>query len=165
MDCTLQRCWCHTSANHAHAVPCTCPTQERVEYSAEVLVTRSDLDEKRNRMAELEQQVAELTMQTEYQLRLKDLHLQEKTKELTGEEPLLCACILISFPVAWLISLKHTMKAALSLGKWQLSSMTRSMRCGTPLEQTPSYGIGGKDCVLGKSLLGRSDAFAAWVYP
>mmetsp|Transcript_22834 Transcript_22834/g.63112 ORF Transcript_22834/g.63112 Transcript_22834/m.63112 type:complete len:1547 (+) Transcript_22834:150-4790(+) len=57
--------------------------QERVEYSAEVLVTRSDLDEKRNRMAELEQQVAELTMQTEYQLRLKDLHLQEKTKELT----------------------------------------------------------------------------------
>ena len=60
-------------------------SQERVEYSAEVLVTRSDLDEKRNRMAELEQQVAELTMQTEYQLRLKDLHLQEKTKELTGE--------------------------------------------------------------------------------
>lgn len=55
-----------------------------MEYSAEVLVTRSDLDEKRNRMAELEQQVAELTMQTEYQLRLKDLHLQEKTKELTG---------------------------------------------------------------------------------
>lgn len=27
-------------------------------------------------MAELEQQVAELTMQTEYQLRLKDLHVQ-----------------------------------------------------------------------------------------
>jgi len=40
---------------HAHAHP-TAP-QERVEYSAEVLVTRSDLDEKRNRMAELEQQV------------------------------------------------------------------------------------------------------------
>ena len=60
-----------------------------MEYSAEVLVTRSDLDEKRNRMAELEQQVAELTMQTEYQLRLKDLHLQEKTKEMTGA----CVCV------------------------------------------------------------------------
>jgi cilia- and flagella-associated protein 57 len=58
--------------------------QERVEWAAEVLVTRSELDEKRSRMAELEQQVAELTMQTEYQLRLKDLHLQEKVKELTG---------------------------------------------------------------------------------
>jgi uncharacterized protein YceH (UPF0502 family) len=45
---------------------------------------RSELDEKKARMAELEQQVAELTMQTEYQLRLKDLHLQEKVKELTG---------------------------------------------------------------------------------
>lgn len=44
----------------------------------------SELDEKKARMAELEQQVAELTMQTEYQLRLKDLHLQEKVKELTG---------------------------------------------------------------------------------
>ncbi|GLC59167.1 hypothetical protein PLESTB_001455600 [Pleodorina starrii] len=59
--------------------------QERLEYSVEVLVTRSELDEKRSRMAELEQQVAELTMQTEYQLRLKDLHLQERVKELTDK--------------------------------------------------------------------------------
>lgn len=43
------------------------------------------MDEKKSRMADLEQQVAELTMQTEYQLRLKDLHLQERVKELTGE--------------------------------------------------------------------------------
>ncbi|MEW5319195.1 MAG: hypothetical protein WDW38_010360 [Sanguina aurantia] len=57
--------------------------QERVEYAVEVLVTRTELDEKRTRMSELEQQVAELTMQNEYQLRLKDLHLQEKLKELT----------------------------------------------------------------------------------
>ncbi|KAG1658747.1 hypothetical protein FOA52_000860 [Chlamydomonas sp. UWO 241] len=56
---------------------------ERLEWSAEVLVTRSELDEKKVRMSELEQQVAELTMQTEYQLRLKDLHLQERIKELT----------------------------------------------------------------------------------
>ena len=57
--------------------------QERLDYAVEVLVTRSELDEKKSRMSELEQQVAELTMQTEYQLRLKDLHLQEKVKELT----------------------------------------------------------------------------------
>ncbi|KAL6752180.1 WD repeat domain 65-like protein [Haematococcus lacustris] len=57
--------------------------QERLDWAAEVLVTRSELDEKKTRTAELEQQVAELTMQTEYQLRLKDLHLQERVKELT----------------------------------------------------------------------------------
>ena len=31
--------------------------QERIEFSVEVLVTRSELDEKKTRMAELEQQV------------------------------------------------------------------------------------------------------------
>uniref|UniRef100_A0A7S0YIJ8 Cilia- and flagella-associated protein 57 n=1 Tax=Polytomella parva TaxID=51329 RepID=A0A7S0YIJ8_9CHLO len=59
--------------------------QERIEFAVEVLVTRSELDEKKARMTELEQQVAELTMQTEYQLRLKDLHLQERIKELTDK--------------------------------------------------------------------------------
>eukprot|EP00198_Chlamydomonas_reinhardtii_P011942 XP_001701279.1 flagellar associated protein [Chlamydomonas reinhardtii] len=59
--------------------------EEKLEYAVEVLVTRSELDEKRSRMSELEQQVAELTMQTEYQLRLKDLHLQERVKELTDK--------------------------------------------------------------------------------
>lgn len=113
---------------------CNNREQERLDWAVEVLVTRSELDEKKNRMAELEQQVrrasrakpclkhtiagqpaqilpgcgvcaillrlcisiclsrwyacfaaqvAELTMQTEYQLRLKDLHLQERVKELT----------------------------------------------------------------------------------
>lgn len=59
--------------------------QERVPYAEEVLITKSELEEKKARMSELEQQVAELTMQTEYQLRLKDLHLQEKIKELTDK--------------------------------------------------------------------------------
>lgn len=59
--------------------------QERVPFAEEVLITKSELEEKKARMAELEQQVAELTMQTEYQLRLKDLHLQEKIKELTDK--------------------------------------------------------------------------------
>lgn len=39
-------------------------------------MAKSELEEKRSRMNDLEQQVAELTMQTEYQLRLKDLHVQ-----------------------------------------------------------------------------------------
>jgi hypothetical protein len=45
-----------------------------------VLVTKSDLEEKRGRMSELELQVNELTLQNEYQLRLKDLNLNEKIK-------------------------------------------------------------------------------------
>ncbi|WIA38592.1 hypothetical protein OEZ86_001902 [Tetradesmus obliquus] len=56
--------------------------QEKLPWSEEVLVSKSELEERRNHVAELEQQVAELTMQTEYQLRLKELHLQEKVKEL-----------------------------------------------------------------------------------
>jgi hypothetical protein len=50
--------------------------QEKLPWSEEVLVSKSELEERRNHVAELEQQVAELTMQTEYQLRLKELHLQ-----------------------------------------------------------------------------------------
>jgi hypothetical protein len=41
-----------------------------------VLVSKAELEERRTHVSELEQQVAELTMQTEYQLRLKDLHVQ-----------------------------------------------------------------------------------------
>lgn len=39
-------------------------------------MSKSELEERRSHVAELEQQVAELTMQTEYQLRLKDMHVQ-----------------------------------------------------------------------------------------
>lgn len=39
-------------------------------------MSKAELEERRSHVAELEQQVAELTMQTEYQLRLKDLHVQ-----------------------------------------------------------------------------------------
>lgn len=65
--------------------PCCCDAalQEKVPFAEEILVTKVELEEKSSRISELEQQVTELTMQTEYQLRLKDLHLQEKTKELT----------------------------------------------------------------------------------
>jgi archaellum component FlaC len=50
--------------------------QEKLPWSEEVLVSKAELEERRSHVAELEQQVAELTMQTEYQLRLKDLHVQ-----------------------------------------------------------------------------------------
>lgn len=53
-----------------------CVPQEKLPWSEEVLVSKSELEERRAHVAELEQQVAELTMQTEYQLRLKDLHVQ-----------------------------------------------------------------------------------------
>ncbi|DBA68566.1 TPA: hypothetical protein ACH3X2_013579 [Trebouxia sp. C0005] len=54
-----------------------------MSYAEEVLVTKSELEEKKQRMSELETQVNELTMQNEYQLRLKDLAMNEKVKELT----------------------------------------------------------------------------------
>lgn len=41
-----------------------------------MLVSKAELEERRTHVSELEQQVAELTMQTEYQLRLKDLHVK-----------------------------------------------------------------------------------------
>ena len=44
---------------------------------------RGDIDEKRQRMAELEVQVTEVTAQNEYQLKLKDLALNERVRELT----------------------------------------------------------------------------------
>ena len=52
-------------------------------FAEEVLVTKADMEEKRGRMQELEMQVAELTLQSEYQLRLKDLNMNEKIKDLT----------------------------------------------------------------------------------
>jgi hypothetical protein len=57
--------------------------QEKLPWSEEVLVSKSELEERRNHVAELEQQVAELTMQTEYQLRLKELHLQVRSVTAT----------------------------------------------------------------------------------
>lgn len=56
--------------------PAWLPPQEKLPWSAEVLVSKAELEERRTHVSELEQQVAELTMQTEYQLRLKDLHVQ-----------------------------------------------------------------------------------------
>ncbi|XP_072275438.1 cilia- and flagella-associated protein 57 [Pyxicephalus adspersus] len=52
-------------------------------YAEEVLITKSDLEEKNQLMLELKTRVEELKMENEYQLRLKDMNYNEKLKELT----------------------------------------------------------------------------------
>ncbi|KAJ3342297.1 Cilia- and flagella-associated protein 57 [Gonapodya sp. JEL0774] len=54
-------------------------------YADEILVTKSDLEEKTQMMTELKSRVEELKMENEYQLRLKDLNFNEKIKELTDK--------------------------------------------------------------------------------
>ncbi|KAM4640524.1 cilia- and flagella-associated protein 57 [Discoglossus pictus] len=57
--------------------------EKDVGYAEEVLITRSDLEEKNQVMLELKTRVEELKMENEYQLRLKDMNYNEKLKELT----------------------------------------------------------------------------------
>ncbi|XP_078485320.1 cilia- and flagella-associated protein 57 [Ciona intestinalis] len=54
-----------------------------VPYAEEILITKSDLEEKNQSMSELKTRVEELKMENEYQLRLKDMNYNEKIKELT----------------------------------------------------------------------------------
>jgi cilia- and flagella-associated protein 57 len=56
---------------------------EPLSFAEEILVTKSDLEEKRTRMNELKAKVEELTLHNEYQLRLKDMNYAEKIKEVT----------------------------------------------------------------------------------
>ena len=52
-------------------------------WAEEILITKSDLEEKNANMSELKTRVDELKMENEYQLRLKDMNYNEKIKELT----------------------------------------------------------------------------------
>ncbi|XP_060897415.1 cilia- and flagella-associated protein 57 [Labrus mixtus] len=54
-------------------------------HTEEVLVTRSDLEEKIQNMLELRMRLEELQMENEYQLRLKDINYNEKIKELSDK--------------------------------------------------------------------------------
>ncbi|KAJ3100632.1 Cilia- and flagella-associated protein 57 [Physocladia obscura] len=54
-----------------------------VMFADEILVTKSDLEEKNQTMNELKTRVEELKMENEYQLRLKDMNFNEKIKEVT----------------------------------------------------------------------------------
>lgn len=57
--------------------------EKEVGYAEEILITKSDLEEKNSMMAELKTRVDELKMENGYQLRLKDMNYNEKIKELT----------------------------------------------------------------------------------
>ncbi|XP_069083885.1 cilia- and flagella-associated protein 57 [Pleurodeles waltl] len=57
--------------------------EKEVGYAEEVLITKTDIDEKNQVMLELKTRVEELKMENEYQLRLKDMNYNEKIKELT----------------------------------------------------------------------------------
>ncbi|XP_048207026.1 cilia- and flagella-associated protein 57 isoform X2 [Perognathus longimembris pacificus] len=59
--------------------------EREVGFAEEVLVTKTDMEEKAQVMLELKTRVEELKMENEYQLRLKDLNYSEKIKELTDK--------------------------------------------------------------------------------
>jgi len=56
---------------------------KEVGWAEEILITKSDLEEKNAMMSELKTRVDELKMENGYQLRLKDMNYNEKIKELT----------------------------------------------------------------------------------
>ncbi|KAJ1512947.1 Cilia- and flagella-associated protein 57 [Coelomomyces lativittatus] len=57
--------------------------EKEIVYADEILVTKGDLEEKKNTMMELRSRVDELKMENEYQLRLKDMQLNERLHETT----------------------------------------------------------------------------------
>ncbi|KER20605.1 hypothetical protein T265_10886 [Opisthorchis viverrini] len=58
-------------------------SEKETTWAEEILITKSDLEEKNAIMAELKTRVDELKMENEYQLRLKDMNYNERIKELT----------------------------------------------------------------------------------
>ncbi|NXV92299.1 CFA57 protein, partial [Calonectris borealis] len=56
--------------------------EKEVEYAEEVLIMRSDIEEKSQAMLDLQIRVKELQTENHYQLRLKDMYCNEKIKEL-----------------------------------------------------------------------------------
>ncbi|KAK0134411.1 Cilia- and flagella-associated protein 57 [Merluccius polli] len=56
---------------------------KEVHYTEEILVTKTDLEEKNQNMQELKTRVEELQMEKEYQLRLCDISYNDKIKELS----------------------------------------------------------------------------------
>eukprot|EP00075_Anas_platyrhynchos_P029288 XP_027318541.1 cilia- and flagella-associated protein 57 isoform X2 [Anas platyrhynchos] len=56
--------------------------EKEVEYAEEVLIMRSDIEEKSQAMLDLQIRVKELQTENDYQLRLKDMNYNEKMKEL-----------------------------------------------------------------------------------
>lgn len=59
--------------------------EKDITFAEEVLVTKSDLEEKNSLMSELKTRVDELKMENDYQLRLKDMSYGEKIKDLSDK--------------------------------------------------------------------------------
>uniref|UniRef100_A0A3Q1GAY0 Cilia and flagella associated protein 57 n=1 Tax=Acanthochromis polyacanthus TaxID=80966 RepID=A0A3Q1GAY0_9TELE len=57
----------------------------QIVHTEEILVTKSDLEEKTQSMLELKMRLEELQMESEYQLRLRDMNHNEKLKELSDK--------------------------------------------------------------------------------
>ncbi|KAK5665187.1 hypothetical protein QVD99_008034 [Batrachochytrium dendrobatidis] len=57
--------------------------EKAILFADEILITKSDLEEKTVLMAELQRNLDELKLEHEYQLRLKDMNFNEKLKEIT----------------------------------------------------------------------------------
>ncbi|XP_037639358.1 cilia- and flagella-associated protein 57 [Sebastes umbrosus] len=60
-------------------------SNRKIIHTEEILVTKSDLEEKNQNMLELKMRLEELQMENEYQLRLKDMSYNEKMKELSDK--------------------------------------------------------------------------------
>ncbi|XP_039971838.1 cilia- and flagella-associated protein 57 isoform X1 [Xiphias gladius] len=60
-------------------------SNRQIIHTEEILVTKSDMEEKTQNMLELKMRLEELQMENEYQLRLKDIHYNEKMKEISDK--------------------------------------------------------------------------------
>ncbi|XP_071351144.1 cilia- and flagella-associated protein 57 isoform X2 [Trachinotus anak] len=60
-------------------------SNRQIIHTEEILVTKSDLEERTQNMLELKMRLEELQMENEYQLRLKDMNYNEKMKEISDK--------------------------------------------------------------------------------
>ncbi|XP_049894725.1 cilia- and flagella-associated protein 57 isoform X1 [Epinephelus moara] len=60
-------------------------SNRQIIHAEEILVTKSDLEEKTQNMLELKMRLEELQMENEYQLRLRDMNYSEKMKEVSDK--------------------------------------------------------------------------------
>uniref|UniRef100_A0A3Q3NES5 Cilia and flagella associated protein 57 n=1 Tax=Mastacembelus armatus TaxID=205130 RepID=A0A3Q3NES5_9TELE len=60
-------------------------SNRQITHTDEILVTKSDLEERTQTMLELKMHLEEMQMENEYQLRLKDMSYNEKIKELSDK--------------------------------------------------------------------------------
>ncbi|GMH89255.1 hypothetical protein TL16_g11401 [Triparma laevis f. inornata] len=66
-------------------VPAATKSGERQEFAEEILVTKGDLEEKSGEISRLHGKVEELSLNNDYQLRLKDMNYKEKIKEVSDK--------------------------------------------------------------------------------